>query len=40
MSDATIFLFGVCVSMLCVAFVVVSVIGLRHAGRPPNGRVE
>ena len=40
MSDATIFFFGVCVSALCVAFVVASFIGLRQAGRPPNGRVE
>jgi hypothetical protein len=33
MSDATIFFIGVCVSILCVAFVVASAVGLREAGR-------
>jgi hypothetical protein len=40
MSAAAIFFIGVCVSKLCVAFVVASFIGLRQAGRAPNGRVE
>jgi hypothetical protein len=38
MSDAEIFFIGVCVSMLCVAFVVASFIGLRQAGRSQDDR--
>ena len=33
LSDSTIFIIGLCVSALCVAFVVASVVGLRQAGR-------
>ena len=33
MSDVAIFFIGACVSLLCVAFVVASAIGLREAGR-------
>ncbi len=38
LSDSTIFIIGLCVSALCVAFVVVSVLGLRESGRdrPPG----
>ena len=38
-SDSTIFIIGLCVSVLCVAFVVASVVGLRESGRDrPVGR--
>jgi len=33
LSDSTIFIIGLCVSALCVAFVVASVMGLRESGR-------
>jgi len=33
LSDSTIFIIGLCVSALCVAFVVASWLGLREAGR-------
>lgn len=33
LSDSTIFIIGLCVSALCVAFVAASVLGLREAGR-------
>jgi hypothetical protein len=33
MSDTAIFIIGLCVSGLCVAFVVASVMGLRESGR-------
>jgi hypothetical protein len=33
MSDTPIFIIGLCVSALCVAFVVASVMGLRESGR-------
>ena len=33
LSDSTIFLIGLCVSALCVGFVVASWLGLREAGR-------
>jgi hypothetical protein len=33
LSDSTIFIVGLCVSTLCVAFVVASWMGLREAGR-------
>ena len=38
MSDTSIFVIGVCVSVLCVAFVVASFFGLREAGRGPDDR--
>jgi len=38
MSDTSIFVIGVCVSVLCVAFVVASFFGLREAGRESDGR--
>lgn len=38
MSDTSIFIIGVCVSALCVAFVVASFIGLREAGRGTEER--
>ena len=38
LSDSTIFIIGLCVSALCVAFVVASVLGLRESGRDrPQG---
>jgi hypothetical protein len=38
LSDSTIFIIGLCVSALCVAFVVASVLGLRESGRDgPRG---
>ena len=33
LSDTAIFIIGLCVSALCVAFVVASWLGLREAGR-------
>jgi hypothetical protein len=33
LSDSAIFIIGLCVSALCVAFVVASWFGLREAGR-------
>jgi hypothetical protein len=33
LSDTAIFIIGLCVTGLCVAFVVASVIGLRESGR-------
>jgi hypothetical protein len=33
MSDTAIFIIGLCVSALCVAFVVASAMGLRESGR-------
>ena len=33
MSDAAIFFIGICVSVLCVSFVVATAVGLREAGR-------
>ena len=33
LSDTAIFIVGLCVSALCVAFVVASVMGLRESGR-------
>ena len=38
LSDTAIFIIGLCVSALCVAFVVASVMGLRESGRDrPQG---
>jgi len=40
LSDTAIFIIGLCVTGLCVAFVVASVMGLRESGRdgPRAGR--